>query len=211
MQNTLHPEAVINWNDDDDAPTSGNPAQPPTTHCTIQPPGPPQFEPKRTARRIDADLIESVMVDPRVRINLLLDESDSVMLPMSRKVFREAVAGGLLRLVRDDAGQVVKIENSHQELSIEAVKILLSGGEQIIGSYPGTSGNPCGDSEVDWTAIFSNYNDGLNLAERRETMAPALATWAGGRPDADMHMHTSVHGPGPTFCRYGGGSAAAQL
>ncbi len=211
MQNALHPEAIVNWSGY--APTSGDPTQPPTTHYATQPPNPPE----RTVHRIDADFIESVLVDTRTRIDLLLDESDFAVLPISRKVFREAVACGLLKLVRDPAGQVVKVENSdpYQELSIEDVNSLFGVGGQdqfMIGSHhPVTGGsNPCGlDSEVNWASSFSNHNDGLNLAERGETMQATFATLDGDRADVDMP--TFVHGPGPVSRRYGGGSAAAQL
>ena len=214
----------MDWVSDAPASSSGSPAQPPTTHCTTQPPELRQSEHQvqRTEHRIDADLIESIIVDPRVRIDLLLDESEYPVLPLSRKVFREAVACGLLRLVRDAAGRVVKIEtvypDQEQDPSIEAFDEVfnrLFGGVQqefnrIGSSYgPVTGGNPSGDSEVNWAGAFDNYNDALNLAERGETMQRTLAMLAGSQGDADTY--TLVYGPGQVGRHYGGGSGATQL
>ncbi|KAM5539716.1 hypothetical protein V8D89_006529 [Ganoderma adspersum] len=221
MQNILLSEFA---NRNGYTPTSGDLAQPPTMHRAIQPHSPPHVEGRKTPHQIDADAIESILIDTKVRIDLLLDDSDCPVLPLSRKVFREAVACGLLRLVRDPAGQVVRVENVHShpypELSIETINSMFGPGAQsdefMIGSdYPQavTGGNGSGDSDdvdVNWAAVFSSRNDGLNLAERGETRPQA--TWAaldGGRGDGDMH--TFVQGPGPASRRYGGGSAAAQL
>lgn len=219
MQNALPSKARANQNGY--ARTSGNLAQPPTTHGATQPPSPPLPEGRRTPHQVDADLIESILTDTKVRIDLLLDDSDSPVLPLSSKVFREAVACGLLRLVRDPAGRVVRVENAHarQELSIEDIDAMFglttaAQDQATIGSSynPVIGGNPtsCGDSDVDvnWAALFSNRNDRLNLAERGETMQPTWAALDEGRADGDVHMF--VQGPGPSR-RYGGGSAAARF
>ncbi|PIL29264.1 hypothetical protein GSI_09314 [Ganoderma sinense ZZ0214-1] len=231
MQNALPSEAFTNRKGH--APTHSAPTRNPTTHRTTQPlPNSPVFASEQTPEhRVDADLMESILIDAKARVDLLLDDSKPTVLPLSRKVFREAVACGLLKLVRDPTGRVVQVMNPHshsyQGLSTEDINALLdldlspdaqpddysigsSAYSSVTGSDPG-SWSCVGDSDVDvnWAAVFNSSNDGLNLAERGETMHTTWVALDGGR--ADGAMNTFVQGPGRASRRYGGGSAAAQL
>ena len=58
------------------------------------------------------NLIEMAMMDNAERWSFLFSDSDPTTLPITRKLYRQAVDSGILKAIRDVAGRVVGVERT---------------------------------------------------------------------------------------------------
>ena len=102
------------------------------------------------------NLIEMAMMDNAERWSFLFSDSDPTTLPITRKLYRQAVDSGILKAIRDVAGRVVGVERTQPRTWGRTWEEEI---RMVIDSLP----------YEEWMKIL-NY-DGLNLAERGESLA----------------------------------------